>query len=72
MPTAEILKRRVAGLHQLVATSTVALTDVWEPTVEGLERIETTRYASAIEITLSKVDHGDFLGAAIAWVETGP
>ncbi|KAL6766819.1 RPP25 [Auxenochlorella protothecoides x Auxenochlorella symbiontica] len=53
---AEILKRRVAGLHQLVATSTVALTDVWEPTVEGLERIETTRYASAIEITLSKTE----------------
>lgn len=64
MPTAEILKRRVAGLHQLVATSTVALTDVWEPTVEGLERIETTRYASAIEITLSKVGSWRFSGSS--------
>lgn len=51
---AELLKRHISGLHQLTTTTTVSLTDIWEPTVEGLERIETKRLVSAIEITLSK------------------
>jgi len=53
---AEILKRRVEGLHQNTATSTTEILDVWEPKEEstGLERIEKMRQVSVITITLSK------------------
>lgn len=52
---AEIMKRRVAGLHQNTAISSVQLTDHWEPKEEGLDPIETTRHVSVITIILSKV-----------------
>jgi DNA-binding protein len=35
---AEILKRRVEGLHQNTELTSVLLTDVWEPVEEGLDR----------------------------------
>ena len=54
-PAAEIIKRRIAGLHQNTTICSVDITDVWEPTEEGLDRIETTRHVSVITITLSKV-----------------
>lgn len=50
---AEILKRRVPGLHQITTISSTELTDVWEPNEEGLDRIETVRRASTIAIVLS-------------------
>jgi DNA-binding protein len=52
---AEILKRRVEGLHQITATSTTELLDVWEPKEEttGLEPVEKARMVSVITITLS-------------------
>jgi len=50
---AEILKRRIAGLHQTTSIDSTDITDVWEPIEEGLERVETTRHVSAITITLS-------------------
>lgn len=37
---AEVLKRRVAGLHQISETSSLELLDVYEPKEEGLERWE--------------------------------
>ncbi|KAI7839097.1 hypothetical protein COHA_007102 [Chlorella ohadii] len=51
---AEIMKRRIAGLHQNTAISSVELTDHWEPKEEGLDPIDTTRHVSVITITLSK------------------
>ena len=48
------MKRRIAGLHQHTAISSVRLTDRWEPREEGLDAIETTRHVSVIAITLSK------------------
>lgn len=33
VPAAEIMKRRIAGLHQNTAISSVELTDKWEPKV---------------------------------------
>lgn len=51
---AEIVKRRVEGLHQNVVISSIDITDVWEPLEEGLVPIETTRHVSMITITLSK------------------
>jgi hypothetical protein len=54
-PAAEIIKRRIVGLHQDTAISSVELKDHWEPKEEGLDPIETTRHVSVITITLSKV-----------------
>lgn len=51
----EILKRRVEGLHQITATSSTEILDIWEPKDEtvGLERVEKMRQVSVITITLS-------------------
>lgn len=35
---AEILKRRVEGLHQTTAIDSTEITDIWEPLEEGLDR----------------------------------
>jgi DNA-binding protein Alba len=50
---AEIIKRRIPGLHQNTAIDSTPITEVWEPMEEGLERVETTRLVSSIQITLS-------------------
>ncbi|KAK2647290.1 hypothetical protein Ddye_014779 [Dipteronia dyeriana] len=51
---AELLKRRVVGLHQNTSTGSIDVTDVWEPLEEGLLPLETTRHVSVITIILSK------------------
>lgn len=51
--TAEVLKRRVPGLHQLTEIASVDLVDTWEPTEEGLSRMETVRHVPVISIRLS-------------------
>jgi len=50
---AEIIKRRIPGLHQLSEISSTDITDVYEPLEEGLDRLETVRHVSSIIITLS-------------------
>jgi len=50
---AEIIKRRVGGLHQNTQIDSTDITDVWLPLEEGLHRLETTRHVSSIQITLS-------------------
>jgi len=52
---AEIIKRRIPGLHQNTNIDSTDITDVWEPIEEGLDRLETTRHVSSITITLSTV-----------------
>jgi DNA-binding protein len=51
---AEILKRKVAGLHQITNLESVTFNDVYEPLVEGLRVVEIQRVVSSISITLSK------------------
>lgn len=51
---AELIKRRVEGLHQLTSIGSIDITDTWEPLEEGLLPLETTRHVSVISITLSK------------------
>ncbi|KAH7525097.1 hypothetical protein FEM48_Zijuj06G0188900 [Ziziphus jujuba var. spinosa] len=51
---AELIKRRIAGLHQNTAIGSTDITDMWEPLEEGLLPLETTRHVSVITITLSK------------------
>jgi len=50
---AEIIKRRIIGLHQDTKIGSVDMADTWEPLQEGLNRLETTRHVSVIMITLS-------------------
>ncbi|KAL6885916.1 hypothetical protein ACP4OV_010177 [Aristida adscensionis] len=51
---AELLKRRIAGLHQNTSIESLDITDTWEPLEEGLVTLETTRHVSLINIKLSK------------------
>ncbi|KDP43618.1 hypothetical protein JCGZ_16905 [Jatropha curcas] len=51
---AELLKRRIVGLHQNTSIGSIDITDTWEPLEEGLLPLETTRHVSVITITLSK------------------
>jgi len=51
---AEILKRRIPGLHQITKIDSTDIKSVWEPLEEGLDRVETTRHVSSIMITLSQ------------------
>ncbi|KAJ8762091.1 hypothetical protein K2173_007076 [Erythroxylum novogranatense] len=50
---AELIKRRIAGLHQNTTIGSTDITDMWEPLEEGLLPLETTRHVSVITITLS-------------------
>jgi len=51
---AEVIKRRVAGLHQVTVLDSSDIEDVWEPIEEGLKTVKTIRRVSSISITLSK------------------
>ncbi|KAF8113707.1 hypothetical protein N665_0046s0056 [Sinapis alba] len=51
---AELIKRRIPGIHQHTSIGSIDITDTWEPKEEGLLPIETTRHVSVITITLSK------------------
>jgi DNA-binding protein len=50
---AEILKRRIAGLHQINELGSVEVVDIYEPIEEGLDRVELKRRIPAISIILS-------------------
>lgn len=51
---AEVLKRRVPGLHQITEIKEREIVDVYEPREEGLVRVEQKRFLTIIEITLTK------------------
>jgi hypothetical protein len=51
---AEIIKRRVPGLHQITELSSVEIVDVYRPLEEGLDVVHNARSVSCIKITLSK------------------
>ncbi|DAZ93760.1 TPA: hypothetical protein N0F65_000603, partial [Lagenidium giganteum] len=50
---AEILKHRIAHLHQITQISSIETIDAYEPLEEGLDRIETKRHIPCISIQLS-------------------
>jgi len=52
--TAEVVKRKVANLHQMTKLETLEMVDVWEPLEEGLKEVKTTRRVASICITLSR------------------
>ncbi|XP_015073022.1 protein FAM98B-like isoform X2 [Solanum pennellii] len=51
---AELIKRKIVGLHQITSIGSSDITDTWEPLEEGLLPLETTRHVSVITIILSK------------------
>ncbi|KAK6792309.1 hypothetical protein RDI58_011390 [Solanum bulbocastanum] len=55
---AELIKRKMVGLHQITSIGSTDITDTWEPLEEGLLPLETTRHVSVITIILSKEELG--------------
>eukprot|EP01026_Neomeris_dumetosa_P072145 TRINITY_DN7333_c0_g1_i1.p1 TRINITY_DN7333_c0_g1~~TRINITY_DN7333_c0_g1_i1.p1 ORF type:complete len:231 (-),score=43.00 TRINITY_DN7333_c0_g1_i1:1213-1905(-) len=53
--TSEVIKRRVADLHQTTELTSIDITDKYEPLEEGLPVKETKRQVSVITITLSSL-----------------
>lgn len=51
---AEVLKRKVGGLHQVARFTENKIVDVYEPREEGLLKVEVERFLTVIEITLTK------------------
>jgi ribosomal 50S subunit-recycling heat shock protein len=51
---AEVIKRRVAGLHQVIEVKEREIVDVYEPKEEGLIRVEQKRFLTIIEVVLTK------------------
>ena len=51
---AEIVKHRVAGLHQVNEISTIVIDDEYEPIEEGLEKMTVSRKLTCLQIVLSK------------------
>eukprot|EP00923_Selenidium_pygospionis_P031269 GHVN01055460.1.p1 GENE.GHVN01055460.1~~GHVN01055460.1.p1 ORF type:complete len:373 (-),score=66.81 GHVN01055460.1:465-1583(-) len=53
---AEVLKRRIPGLHQETTCGSTTITDVYEPLegTEGLEKVTQQRMVSSIELLLTK------------------
>jgi len=52
--TAEVVKRKVANLHQMTKLDTLEMVDVWEPLEEGLKEVKTSRRVASICIVLSR------------------
>merc|ERR1719331_3346945 len=59
--SAEVIKRRFKGLHQITNIGSTEIVDEYEPIEEGLDKVTQTRNLPFIEITLSKeaLDTGD-------------
>ncbi|CAL1535579.1 unnamed protein product [Lymnaea stagnalis] len=51
---AEIMKRKIKGLHQITQIGFLRVEDFWEPTVEGLDTLKVNTNIPAISILLSK------------------
>jgi len=52
--SAEVIKRRFKGLHQITALSSLEVVDEYEPIEEGLDPVSETRNLPTMVITLSK------------------
>lgn len=49
----ELIKRIVPGLHQDTQLETVEFKDVYEPTEEGLQNVEVSRFVTRLKVTLA-------------------
>jgi len=51
---AEVLRRRIRGLHMINTIKNTVVEDIFEPTEEGLDTVILTRTLSLLEIKLCK------------------
>lgn len=51
---AEVLRRKVEGLHQIVHVTEKKIVDVYEPKEEGLVTVREERYLTILEVTLTR------------------
>lgn len=51
---AEIIRKKVEGLHQIVTVSEQKIVDVYEPTEEGLIEVREERVLTVIEVVLTR------------------
>lgn len=51
---AEVVRRKVPDLHQIINISETKIVDIYEPKEEGLVRVEQERFLTVIEITLTR------------------
>ncbi len=51
---AEVLRRKVEGLHQIVHVTERKVVDVYEPKEEGLLTVREERFLTVIEVTLTR------------------
>ena len=56
---AELIKHRVAGLHQINKIHNITIVDEFEPLIEGLDDLKFTRVVTMLQITLTKSDNVD-------------
>lgn len=56
---AEVLRRKVEGLHQIVHVTEKKIVDVYEPTEEGLVTVRQERFLTILEVTLTKEPTAD-------------
>jgi len=55
---AEVLKRKVGGLHQVTRITEQKIVDVYAPKEEGLLEVKVERFLTVIEIVLTKEPTG--------------
>ncbi len=51
---AEVVRRKVEGLHMIVNVTEKKIVDVWEPKEEGLLTVKQERFLTILEVTLTK------------------
>lgn len=59
--TAEVLKRRIKGLHQITTVGCQEVTDEWEPLEDDLEKVTLKRTVYHITIKLTQEDPGLYI-----------
>jgi hypothetical protein len=56
---AEVVRRKVEGLHQIVHVTEKSIVDVYEPTEEGLVTVRQERVLTVLEVTLTREPTAD-------------
>ena len=56
---AEVIRRKVEGLHQVINVTERKVVDTWEPREEGLVTVHQERFLTVIEVTLTKEPTAD-------------
>ena len=51
---AEVVRRKVEGLHMIVNVGEKKIVDTWEPREEGLLTVKQERFLTILEVTLTK------------------